>query len=106
MQRKYMKCTCGKHPCKGCGHCINGLLCVLKELKTNTQWPNAKKELPKEDGRYLVMLTFDEPVIVNDSIGRRDIPSISNFRIDKGFLASLPHYEITHWMEIPPLSKD
>jgi hypothetical protein len=67
------------------------------------KWMNAKRELPKEDGRYLVMLTFNEPVIMNDSIRRTNIPSVSNFRIDKGFLASMPDYEITHWMRIPEL---
>ena len=98
-----MKCNCGQHPCKGCGHCISCLLSVLKELKESMKWMNIKRELPKEGGRYLVMLAFHEPVIVNDSIKRTNIPSISNFRIDKGFLASMPDYEITHWMEIPPL---
>ena len=78
---------------------------MTKELKT-VEWISVKDNLPKKDGRYLLMVEMDEPCISNNTIIRISIPMIDNYSVmDKDWLGVYPLMEITHWMEIPSLER-
>jgi len=69
------------------------------------EWIKCQDRLPEKIGRYLVLETFNEPVICNDEIRREHIPCVSNFRPGRGWMTAMPEYTITHWMEIPEFKK-
>lgn len=65
------------------------------------QWIRAKDRLPEKMGRYLILVTFQIPVKVNEKICRRDIPFVNNFDPKKGWRGLTDEMVVTDWMEIP-----
>lgn len=70
------------------------------------KWIKCKERLPEEVGRYLVLETFYRPVRCNDDLMAENIPFVSNYRPERGWLSKTNHAEITHWMEIPELTDE
>jgi hypothetical protein len=68
------------------------------------QWKPVSQP-PEKDGRYLILRTFSHPCILNDSIVRKNIPFVGNYRKEKGWTKLIDEGVITHWMEIPPLKE-
>jgi len=66
-----------------------------------SDWISVDDKLPEEDGRYLVLETFMEPCISNDSIVRAHVPFVSNYRKEKGWMLDFSESKITHWATIP-----
>lgn len=67
-----------------------------------SKWISVKDKLPEKTGRYLALVTFRQPVIVNDSITRERVPFATNFKVKSGWTVQIDDQEVTHWMEIPP----
>lgn len=65
-------------------------------------WYDARTNPPKKKGRYLIMTTFINPCKSLDCIVREDVPFVSNYLPEKGWLSKCDEHVITHWMEIPP----
>ena len=68
-------------------------------------WSSVEDDLPKKDGRYFILVDFDQPCILNDSIVRKSISMVSNFRVKEGWMNLLPEMTITHWMTVPLLEE-
>lgn len=67
------------------------------------KWISVKDRLPEKRGRYFVLMTFRLPVIVNETIRRKNIPTCGTYSPESGWLSkSEAEDDITHWMEIPP----
>jgi hypothetical protein len=70
-------------------------------LPKSAKWISVKDRLPEKDGRYLVLQTFVEPLISNYSIVRKNVPFVSNFTMEKGWMIAIDLAEIRYWMNIP-----
>lgn len=59
---------------------------------------------PEKEGRYFVLVDFEEPVISNDEVKRRGVPFASNYTVSKGW--GMEDVEVTHWMEVPKIPEN
>lgn len=66
-------------------------------------WNKTSERLPEEKGRYLIMTTFKKPVFSLGKETRENVPFVSTYTPEKGWLSAIKEQEVTHWMEIPPL---
>lgn len=66
-------------------------------------WINIKENLPKKEGRYFILTTFERPCISINSIVRENVACVSNFTFSKGWMSVIPEQTVNYWMEIPPL---
>lgn len=64
-------------------------------------WNRVEKMLPQEDGRYFILVDFEDPVMCLGVIAKRGFPMTSNYRKKKGWMGTLPEMVVTHWMVIP-----
>jgi len=69
------------------------------------EWISVKDGMPKEDGRYFVLVDFEKTVISSELkiVRRTGWAMVSSFTVDKGWLGEWPQMTITHWMEVPTL---
>ena len=70
------------------------------------KWIDAQVNQPTKDGRYLILATFSNPCISNNSIVRENVPFVSNFTTKKGWMSIISEQTVTYWMEIPSVPKN
>lgn len=91
-------CTC--QAC--CRRRENGL---QKEVNM-VGWISIKEKLPEKTGRYLVLMSFEDPVICNEKKVRKNIPFVTNYRFPRGWMIETSDGKVTHWREIPDLPQE